>query len=205
MPLKIKPMSSTPQTTASPTSAKPAKSIKALLAPLRNAWDARFQPFWQARVPRERLILSGGAVALAIILLYLLVWEPAQTQRSRLEKSLPTLRSQTVEMQSMAQEARALGGLKKTSLRGNALQDAVQASLASKGLKATKLTVQSGSGDQAGDTVQLQLSNVNFGQWADWLDDARRQQQLKVVDAQIQYIGAPALVNVQASLQGAKP
>ena len=37
---------------------------------------------------------------------------------------------------------------------------------------------------------------------ASWLQDVRAQQRLKVTDARISYVGATALVNVTATLQG---
>lgn len=176
-------------------------------APLRKVWEAHYQPrwqqFWHARNRREQIILSVGAAILLGVCAYLLLWEPAAQSRDRLAKNLPQLRAQQAEMHSLAQEARGLSSTRASNLRGSALQEALQTSLAAKGLKAVRLNVQSGGAE--GDSVQLQLSNVAFGAWADWLEEMRRQQQLKVVDAQIQYVGAPALVNLQATLQGPKP
>nr|WP_237716936.1 type II secretion system protein GspM [Cupriavidus basilensis] len=81
-------------------------------------------------------------------------------------------------------------------LRGEALNQALQESLAQHGLKATRLN---GTGDNS---VQVQLDKVPFGSVASWLQDVRQQQRLKVIDTRIVYVGATAMVNVTATLQG---
>jgi len=50
--------------------------------------------------------------------------------------------------------------------------------------------------------VQVQLDKVPFGAVSGWLQDVRQQQRMKVIDARIVYVGATALVNVSATLQG---
>ncbi|MFC4159600.1 type II secretion system protein GspM [Chitinimonas lacunae] len=48
--------------------------------------------FWQQRQPRERLVLGSGAVLLAVVLLYVLLFEPVAQERQQLSTNLPSLR-----------------------------------------------------------------------------------------------------------------
>lgn len=161
-----------------------------------DAWRERFDTFWNARNPREQAILGGGAVVLVLVFGYLVLWEPAATGRDRLMRNLPAQRADLAEMETLAQEARGLQASPAPSLRGDALTQALQDNLGQHGLKATRLAA---TGDNA---VQVQLDKVAFGSVASWLQDVRAQQRLKVTDARISYVGATALVNVTATLQG---
>jgi len=185
-------------------SGKPARRSLSRLAGLSrlarprlpDAWRERFHAFWSARNPREQWILAGGAAILAAVAGYSLLWEPAAEGSARLQRSLPQQRAELAEMDTLAQEARSLNSNPPPSLQGEALTQALQASLTQQGLKATRLAA---GGDGS---VQLQLDKVPFGAVAAWLQDVRQQQRLKVIDAKLTYVGATALVNMSATLQG---
>lgn len=174
--------------------------LRARLARLRprvpQAWQDQFNAFWSARNPREQAILASGAAVLALVIGYSVLWEPAADGRARLARSLPVLRADLAEMETLAQEARGLNASPAPALRGDALTQALQDSLGQYGLKATRLAA------GADNSVQLQLDKVPFGTVTSWLQDVRQQQRLKIIDARIVYVGATALVNVSATLQG---
>ncbi|MDQ0142732.1 type II secretion system protein M [Cupriavidus necator] len=177
-----------------------AATLRTRMARLRpsvpQAWRERFDAFWSARNPREQAILAGGAAVLALVLGYLVLWEPAAEGRERAARNLPQLRTDLAEMETLAQEARGLKATPAPSLRGDALTEALQESLGQYGLKATRLAA------GADNSVQVQLDKVPFGAVSTWLQDVRQQQRMKVIDARVVYVGATALVNVTATLQG---
>ncbi|WER45814.1 type II secretion system protein M [Cupriavidus sp. WKF15] len=188
-----------PQT--QPASATPGRrAAPAWLARVKprvpQAWRDQFDAFWSARNPREQAILAGGAAVLGLVLIYSVLWEPAADGRARLSRSLPAMRADLAEMETLAQEARGLNASPAPALRGDALTQALQDSLGKYGLKATRLAA------GADNSVQVQLDKAPFGAVAGWLQDVRQQQRLKVTDARIVYVGATALVNVSATLQG---
>ncbi|WP_439683813.1 type II secretion system protein M [Cupriavidus oxalaticus] len=175
-------------------------ALRARLARLRpsvpQAWQERFNAFWSARNPREQAILAGGGAVLVLVIGYTLLWEPAAEGRQRVARSLPQMRADLAEMETLAQEARGLKATPAPALRGDALTQALQDSLGQHGLKATRLAA------GADNNVQVQLDKVPFGAFSSWLQDVRQQQRMKVIDARIVYVGATALVNVSATLQG---
>lgn len=183
----------------------PAFSTPAWLASVHQAWTDRWRPFWQSRAPRERTILIVGGIALGVSVLYLLVFAPLQNKLARLEKNVPVLRAQLIDMQDLVEETRQLSRASaEAPLRGGALQQALLVSLESKGMKPAQLTVQPVGTGQAGDVVLIQLSQVPFRQWADWLELVRNQYKLKVLEAGVVYAGPNGVVNLKAQLQGPK-
>jgi len=159
-------------------------------------WRERFLAFWSARNPREQAILGGGAAILALVIGYTVLWEPAANGQARESRHLPTLRADLADMETLAQEARGLSASPAPALRGDALTTALTDSLGQHGLKATRLA-------PAGDAgVRVEMERVPFGAVAAWLQDVRQQQRLKVTDARVTYVGATAVVNVNATLQG---
>ncbi len=186
----------TPQASATP-GRTPARTWLARTKPrLPQAWRDQFDAFWSARNPREQAILAAGAAVLGLVLVYTVLWQPAADGRARLSRSLPAMRAELAEMETLAQEARGLNASPAPALRGDALTQALQDSLGKYGLKATRLAA------GADNSVQVQLDKAPFGAVAGWLQDVRQQQRLKVMDARIVYVGATALVNVSATLQG---
>uniref|UniRef100_UPI003D161774 type II secretion system protein GspM n=1 Tax=Imbroritus primus TaxID=3058603 RepID=UPI003D161774 len=161
---------------------------------LRTRWEA----FWTNLAPRERRLVAGAIAVVVLACAYLLLWEPATTGRARLAKELPALREQAAQMTTLAREARTLASHMPPPQQGEAQRAALESSLASHGLKPVQLSIQ-------GETVQLQLDGIAFGAWTDWLASVRDAQRLKVTEAQVRYVGAPAIVNVRAVLQAPSP
>jgi general secretion pathway protein M len=195
-PLKDSARSQSPAAARRTGAATLRTRLERLRPSLPQAWRERFGAFWSARNPREQAILAGGAAVLALVIGYLLLWEPAADGRARVARNLPQLRADLAEMETLAQEARGLKAIPAPSLRGDALTQALQESLGQYGLKATRLAA------GADNSVQVQLDKVPFGAVSTWLQDVRQQQRMKVIDARIVYVGATALVNVTATLQG---
>jgi general secretion pathway protein M len=193
MPL-LKSSNSTPGATRQP--AGRASLLQRLRPRVPAAWRERFDAFWSARNPREQAILAGGATVLGLVIGYSVLWEPAATGSARLIRNLPAIRADLAQMETEAQEARGLSASPAPALRGDALVQALNDSLGQQGLKATHVTP---TGDAA---VRVELEKVPFGAVASWLQDLQRQQRLKVTDARVIYVGATAVVNASATLQG---
>ncbi len=132
------------------------------------------QQFWQERTLRERRILAVGGGLLLLVLVWLLLIDPALQGRAQWQQTLPSLRADYAQMQALAQQA--ANAPEPTPAGPMPARDELERSLAGHGLKPQSLTV----GD---DQVRLVLSDVSFAALVDWLRQMQREVQLVVTEA----------------------
>lgn len=136
------------------------------LTALQANFPAAIRDFWQQREPRERLILAGGAAVVAALLLWALVIAPLYSERSRLERVLPALRTDTAlfkrDIASVQPGAPALAT--------GALADDLNFILASSGMGGDGVKPEAASPNR----VTLRGKAVNWGSWLKVLDQARQ-------------------------------
>ena len=133
--------------------------------------------FWGERTPREKTLLGWGGAVLAVAIAYSVLWSPAQEGRARIQRELPAMRHELAQMTAQANEAKSLAAAAQgVAPTGLALKDALTASLSDHGLQGAQVQI-------VGNGVQIQMKNVSFPAWAQWLDDARRQFKVQVGEA----------------------
>ena len=126
--------------------------------------------FWLERAPRERMILGVGGSVLLLVLLYLLLIEPAWTGIARLERALPQQRAQAAELDALLGEVKGLKSQPQVAtVSTSEVKGAIEASLSRAGLKTARVVPLS-DGD-----IQLSFANVPYGTWATWLAGIERE------------------------------
>jgi general secretion pathway protein M len=162
-------------------------------AELLNTWAG----FWEARTAREKGLLTWGGAVLALVIVWSVLWAPAQEGRARLRESIPSLQRQLSQMTAQANEARTLSAAAQgVAPTGGALRDALTASLNDHGLSPTQVQV-------LGNAVQIQLKNASFPAWTQWLDDSRKQFKVQVAESHVTALKPDGQVDLTASLQPA--
>jgi general secretion pathway protein M len=126
--------------------------------------------FWTERAPRERAILAVGGGLLVIVVLYLLLIEPAWTGIARLERSLPRQRAEAAELDALLAEVKTMKARPAVAtMSATDARSALETSLTKAGLKANRIVPLS-DGD-----VQLTFVDVPVGRWAPWLANTERE------------------------------
>jgi len=146
--------------------------------------------YWIARSEQERKFLAVGAAVVLLALLYLVLLAPALEGREQLRRSLPELRQQAAQLQTLAGEAQALAAQPAIEV-APLTRDALASTMTARGLDPASLTI-------TGEFARVQLNNVSFANVIAWLDAQRRDSRLTVQDAQFK--GLPALGQVDATL-----
>ncbi|WP_424193179.1 type II secretion system protein GspM [Ampullimonas aquatilis] len=168
--------------------------------PLIQANMSRWQTYWNSRTGREQRMLLIAASVIAIGLIYGLLYDPAQTGVARLNKELPPLRSQAAEMAGLAKQAMGLrSGSKPISVPANQLKEAIAGSLTRQGFNAKVI--------QESDLVHVELSEVAFAKWLEWLRINQAELGVLVVKATIKKMDgatpSPGVVSVGCWLKSA--
>ena len=143
----------------------------------------RLRTAWHAISPRERRLVSlAGSVLGIAAVLGLLDW--SQTERARLERTLPRAEARVDPVQEAATEISRLRTLTPPARpSGPALLDAVLASAKARGLP---LTVQAG-----GEGIQIK-GQADFDALTGWLATLQKDQGLRVRRMEIQPQGDQA-------------
>ena len=160
-----------------------------------KAYLERFRAWWSALADRERRVLSAGAVALGLIVLYLGIWEPISGARHRQKVELQAARALAVQLESLAAAAPRAGG--------GALVGTGQSLLAviDQSRKTSAITKPPSRLQPEGDhTVRVWLEDVPFDGLLRWLGDLQTRYGVRVDDADIERESGPGLVNARLTL-----
>lgn len=154
---------------------------------------ARALGYWGARTEQEQKFLAAGGAVVALALFWLLLLAPAVDGRAQLRSSLPQLRQQAAQMQALAQEATQLKNTPAPQVTPMT-QDAINTSLAARGLKPQSLSL-------TGEYAKLQLNNVSFANLVTWLDAQRHESRITVQDAAVTALPAAGQVDATITLR----
>ncbi len=135
--------------------------------------SSALRQFWYGRTPRERRILAVGGGLLLLVLVWLVLIDPALQGREQWNKALPGLRADVAQMQALAQQAAAAPAAAPAAPMPDRAE--LERSLAGQGIKPQSLTVSDGQ-------VRLTLSDVSFSALIEWLRQVQRDVQLVVTD-----------------------
>ncbi|VXC16679.1 type II secretion system protein GspM [Massilia sp. 9I] len=151
--------------------------------------------WWLSRTDQERKFLAVGGAVVLVSLVYALLLAPAIEGRDTLRRSLPALRQQAAQLQSMAAEASTLAANPAPQVPPMTA-DALNASMAQRGLKAGSLTM-------TGEYAKIQFNGVSFANLVSWLDAQRRENRVQVQDAAFTALGAVGQVDATLTLRQA--
>lgn len=156
--------------------------------------------WWQGLQTRERRMLGIGAIVVAILLGWALLWHPLAQQRSRLIKRVDIQRDDLAWMhQALAQarEIHAQGTRGSISRQGKSLLALADGSARSAGLAGALRRVEP-TGDNG---VRVSFEVADFDALTQWLDALQRDYGVQVTDLSATKIEGLGLVNARVTLQ----
>jgi general secretion pathway protein M len=155
-----------------------------------------FQVFWSERAPRERRILTIGAIFLVLLALYLLLVGPAVAGIDRLQRLLPQSLNQAAELEALVAEAKHLRGLAPAAAPGAAdARSAVGTALETAGLQASRNT------PQANGDLHLTFTNVPYSRWATWLAGVEKNLGVHTSAVTVKASATPGNADIELSLR----
>lgn len=154
---------------------------------------------WSQRAPRERLMIAAALAVVLLAIIYMALIEPASTGIRRLERGLPVMRTQAVQLEQLIAEVASLKARPQVaSLSPGEARAALEKSLTAAGLKADKI-VPLADGD-----VQITFANVPYATWSTWLATAERQLGSKAGTVTARATSTPGSADIEMSLRLAR-
>lgn len=155
---------------------------------------------WLANLaPRERRILVGGAVALVLLLFYLVVWQPLHTGVAQMRSSVAEQRDTLRWMREAAAEVKSLatsGGQGGAGLGGRSLLAVVDQSARSSNLGPALKRVE----PEGQDSVRVRLEGASFDAMVGWLSGLARGSQVFATSLSIERADANGQVDARLTL-----
>ncbi|MDP4301912.1 type II secretion system protein GspM [Leptothrix discophora] len=161
----------------------PASALGARLQPLAAALAPHTAPLrerWSALAPRERRMVGWAAAAVGLLLVWQIAVQPALNTLRTVPAQRAALDLQLAEMQLLAQEARELRALPPIS--PEQAEAALRAAVTRLGANA-KLQM-------AGDRATITLTGLDAATLTGWLAEVRGAARARVVELQVNRIGA---------------
>jgi general secretion pathway protein M len=155
--------------------------------------------FWNQRAPRERLALGLAATVIVATVVYLLLIEPAATGIPRLERGLPTARTQAAQLDQLLAEVASLKARPQVAVLSPAeARTALEKSLEAAGLKASRIA------PLADGDLQLTFAGVPYAAWSTWLAGAERQLGAKAHVVTARSTATPGAADIEMVLRVAR-
>jgi general secretion pathway protein M len=160
-----------------------------------KAWLERLRSLWAGLAERERRVLGAGGIALGLILVYLLFWEPLAGARTQRELQLQAARAVAVQLEDLAGVAGRAG---RPAIQG---KDQSLLAIVDQSRQASALTKPPSRLQPEGDnTVRIWLEDVPFDALVRWLGDLQTRYGVRVDNADIERESGPGLVNARLTL-----
>ena len=138
--------------------------------------------YWRNLSSRERLLLGVGGATAAVILFYVMVWDPwhqaLKHLRLRIPKQLPPYETMKQQQQAVLPVLRQRGGAKRDD--ATPLLTVVEKTATKLGLRGAIRRMQPGRDDD----VQVWMDETGFDRWVQWID-ALGKQGIEITDALI--------------------
>lgn len=160
--------------------------------------------WWETLSLRERGVVAGGALLTLALLVYVLFWEPFQTERHRLQRSVAELRADLAWMRQAAQEVRRLDGARAgvadPAADGRSLLTLVDQTARAAGLGGALRRV----APQGVDQLSVQLDAVEFERLIAWLGELERDHFIAIVTLSVDRTSAAGRVNARLIVRSAR-
>ncbi len=151
--------------------------------------------YWDGRAAAERRALRLGALALAPLVAYFLLWQPAHQATAKLRVSVPNMRAQAARLHIQAAEAEAIRHHPHPAvLEAVALKTAVVESALRHQIAISTLDVQQPN------AVRLTLTSISFEIWLGWLRSLQQEQHIRAESVGIAVLPQTGMVKISTTL-----
>lgn len=125
--------------------------------------------WWAERTSRERFLLSAGALAVGIALIWTIGLKPALRDIEQARERLPRLHADAAQVDALILETQALTHRRSGQLEAGTLTEALDASLRRAGLESTSALSEVSSPEDSARQWEVILDNADAQRSMEWL------------------------------------
>jgi general secretion pathway protein M len=164
---------------------------------MKTNWLAFKKQYWDARSLQERNVLKLTAWALAPVLVYFVLWQPAHNAVQKLHVSVPAMYMADERLRNHASEVEMLRHRPKPALLDAvALKAAIEDSALRHNLRDAISTLDL----QEPNAVRVSFASVSFEQWLRWLRALQQEQHIRADSVSVAMLSQAGMVKISATL-----
>jgi general secretion pathway protein M len=158
--------------------------------------------WWDSLGAREQWLIAGGVILSLLMLGYMLIWQPFQSNHHRLQQRVAEQRADLAWMRQAARNIQRLSntGDAQSPDDGRSLLTRVDQTARSAGLSAALKQIT----PQGDDKLNARLDAVEFDKLLPWLDALEREHRITLINLSVDRTEIPGRVNARVILQGKK-
>lgn len=164
---------------------------------MKRHWQTFRKAAWDRRQPHERQAIGVAALVVLPLLAYLLLWQPAHSAVSKLDASLPVMRTEAALMRQRAEEAEVLRQQSQPAvLDAISLKASVEKSTAQYQLRDALDRLD----PVEPNSVRASFSSVSYARWLRWVRALQQEQHIRVDSLDITALPTSGMVKINATL-----
>jgi general secretion pathway protein M len=160
---------------------------------------AQLRKLWEARAPRDRVVIAVLAAVVGAVL-YLWLVQSAERARTQLRTTVTTLRAQAARLERQVVEFERLRAAPAAPASQTDLRALVQAQAGAAGLSRALVRIDAPDANQ----VQVAFGAVAFKDWLAWVASLQSLH-VRLDTCRIEALSTPGLVSVTATVVRARP
>lgn len=164
---------------------------------MKASWLTFKKRYWDARSLQERKVLKLSGWALAPVIVYFVLWQPAHHAVQKLHLSVPVVYMEAERLRTQAGEVEMLRHRPKPALLDAvALKSAVEDSALRHNLREAISTLDL----QQPNAVRISFAVVSFEQWLQWLQALQQEQHIRADSVSVAMLPQSGMVKISATL-----
>jgi len=163
---------------------------------MKASWLTFKKRYWGDRSPQERTVIKLAAWALAPVLVYFILWQPARTAVQKLRVSIPVMYMENERLGNQAADVEMLQHRPKPALLDAvAMKSAVEDSASRHSLRDAISTLDL----QEPNAVRISFASVSFEQWTGWLRVLQQEQHIRADSVSVAMLPQAGMVKISAT------
>ncbi len=164
---------------------------------MKTRWQELRSKYWISRTSQEKRFIVLAISFLLPIIFYFLLWQPAHSSVTKLNKSIPILQSQSIKIVDQASEVNSLrhrpvlAALDSVALKSSIIDSASRHQLSP---SITSIDVLKSNG------LHITCDAISFASLINWLHELEQEQHIRADSISISALPQSGMVKVSATL-----